>query len=80
MPFEESGSSSNLYYSFEVAGAHIVMLGSYDDYDVYSEQYKWLKVRWFPFRSTSMSRILNYALSSSVFSMKSHGYILHWKF
>ncbi|KAK2387243.1 purple acid phosphatase [Trifolium repens] len=43
MPFEESGSSSNLYYSFEVAGAHIVMLGSYDDYDVYSEQYKWLK-------------------------------------
>ncbi|CAK7338477.1 unnamed protein product [Dovyalis caffra] len=43
MPFEESGSSSNLYYSFEVAGAHIVMLGSYTDYDEYSDQYNWLK-------------------------------------
>ncbi|CAN6452272.1 unnamed protein product [Victoria cruziana] len=43
MPFEESGSSSNLYYSFEVAGVHIVMLGSYTDYDEYSEQYDWLK-------------------------------------
>lgn len=44
MPFEESGSSSNLYYSFDVAGAHIIMLGSYTDYDEYSEQYNWLKV------------------------------------
>ncbi|KAF9672983.1 hypothetical protein SADUNF_Sadunf11G0101100 [Salix dunnii] len=44
MPFEESGSSSNLYYSFEVAGAHIIMLGSYTDYDEYSDQYNWLKV------------------------------------
>ncbi|XP_028760293.1 purple acid phosphatase 18 [Neltuma alba] len=44
MPFEESGSSSNLYYSFEVASAHIVMLGSYADYDKYSEQYRWLKM------------------------------------
>ncbi|KAF3795368.1 Purple acid phosphatase 18 [Nymphaea thermarum] len=43
MPFEESGSSSNLYYSFEVAGVHVVMLGSYTDYDEYSEQYNWLK-------------------------------------
>ncbi|KAJ6727916.1 ACID PHOSPHATASE RELATED [Salix koriyanagi] len=43
MPFEESGSSSNLYYSFEVAGAHIIMLGSYTDYDEYSDQYNWLK-------------------------------------
>ncbi|CAL0299330.1 unnamed protein product [Lupinus luteus] len=43
MPFEESGSSSNLYYSFEVAGVHIIMLGSYADYDVYSDQNKWLK-------------------------------------
>lgn len=43
MPFEESGSSSNLYYSFEVAGAHIIMLGSYADYDEYSDQYRWLK-------------------------------------
>eukprot|EP00262_Sarcandra_glabra_P005201 TRINITY_DN16555_c0_g1_i2.p1 TRINITY_DN16555_c0_g1~~TRINITY_DN16555_c0_g1_i2.p1 ORF type:complete len:416 (-),score=55.36 TRINITY_DN16555_c0_g1_i2:201-1421(-) len=43
MPFEESGSSSNLYYSFEVAGVHVVMLGSYADYDEHSDQYNWLK-------------------------------------
>ncbi|KAG2682229.1 hypothetical protein I3760_11G182600 [Carya illinoinensis] len=44
MPFEESGSSSNLYYSFEVAGVHVIMLGSYEDYDEQSDQYRWLKV------------------------------------
>uniref|UniRef100_A0A5B7A5D9 Purple acid phosphatase n=1 Tax=Davidia involucrata TaxID=16924 RepID=A0A5B7A5D9_DAVIN len=43
MPFEESGSSSNLYYSFEVAGIHVIMLGSYADFDKYSDQYSWLK-------------------------------------
>lgn len=43
MPFEESGSPSNLFYSFEVAGAHIIMLGSYTDYDEASDQYSWLK-------------------------------------
>ncbi|KAM7250154.1 hypothetical protein ACFE04_022037 [Oxalis oulophora] len=43
MPYEESGSGSNLYYSFDVAGAHIIMLGSYTDYDEYSDQYSWLK-------------------------------------
>lgn len=43
MPFEESGSSSNLYYSFEVGGVHVIMLGSYTDYDEYSDQYSWLK-------------------------------------
>ncbi|CAM8957583.1 unnamed protein product [Rhodiola kirilowii] len=43
MPFKESGSSSNLYYSFEVAGTHIIMLGSYTDYDEFSDQYSWLK-------------------------------------
>ncbi|KAJ8763600.1 hypothetical protein K2173_003072 [Erythroxylum novogranatense] len=43
MPFQESGSSSNLYYSFEVAGAHIIMLGSYAEYYEYSDQYNWLK-------------------------------------
>ncbi|KMT12696.1 hypothetical protein BVRB_4g087940 [Beta vulgaris subsp. vulgaris] len=43
MPFEESDSSSNLYYSFEVAGVHVIMLGSYTDYDEYSDQYGWLK-------------------------------------
>ncbi|KAK9089682.1 hypothetical protein Scep_028764 [Stephania cephalantha] len=43
MPFEESGSSSNLYYSFDVAGVHVLMLGSYADHDEYSDQYRWLK-------------------------------------
>ncbi|GFP97072.1 purple acid phosphatase 22 [Phtheirospermum japonicum] len=43
MPHRESRSTSNLYYSFDVAGAHIIMLGSYADFDSDSDQYKWLK-------------------------------------
>lgn len=43
MPFEESGSNSNLYYSFDAAGVHVVMLGSYTDFDQNSDQYKWLE-------------------------------------
>ncbi|KAJ9184457.1 hypothetical protein P3X46_004182 [Hevea brasiliensis] len=44
MPFEESGSNSNLYYSFNVAsGVHVIMLGSYTDFDPNSPQYKWLQ-------------------------------------
>ncbi|XP_021728681.1 purple acid phosphatase 22-like [Chenopodium quinoa] len=43
MPYHESGSSSNLYYSFDVAGAHFIMLGSYADFDASSAQYEWLK-------------------------------------
>uniref|UniRef100_A0ACD5ULI9 Uncharacterized protein n=1 Tax=Avena sativa TaxID=4498 RepID=A0ACD5ULI9_AVESA len=43
MPYEESGSTSNLYYSFEVTGVHVIMLGSYTDYDESSDQYAWLK-------------------------------------
>lgn len=43
MPYQESGSPSNLYYSFEAAGVHVVMLGSYAAYDLYSNQYSWLK-------------------------------------
>ncbi|KAA8518592.1 hypothetical protein F0562_016066 [Nyssa sinensis] len=43
MPFEESGSGSNLFYSFEVAGVHVIMLGSYTDFDPSSAQYKWLQ-------------------------------------
>ncbi|XP_027073091.1 purple acid phosphatase 22 [Coffea arabica] len=43
MPYEQSGSESNLYYSFNVAGAHILMLGSYTDFDADSDQYKWLE-------------------------------------
>ncbi|XVF55691.1 hypothetical protein PTKIN_Ptkin06aG0057200 [Pterospermum kingtungense] len=44
MPFEESFSNSNLYYSFDVAGVHVIMLGSYTDFDPDSDQYKWLQV------------------------------------
>lgn len=43
MPYQQSGSKSNLYYSFDVAGAHIIMLGSYTDFDASSDQYTWLK-------------------------------------
>lgn len=43
MPFEESGSTSNLYYSFEVAGVHVVVLGSYVDFGSDSDQYRWLE-------------------------------------
>lgn len=43
MPYEESGSNSNLYYSFETTGVHVIMLGSYTEYDENSEQYAWLK-------------------------------------
>ncbi|KAK6147188.1 hypothetical protein DH2020_018100 [Rehmannia glutinosa] len=43
MPYEESGSSSNLYYSFEVAGVHVIMLGSYADFGPDSDQYRWLQ-------------------------------------
>ncbi|KAI3868772.1 hypothetical protein MKW98_008857 [Papaver atlanticum] len=43
MPYEESGSSSNLYYSFEISGVHVIMLGSYADFESDSDQYKWLQ-------------------------------------
>ncbi|KAL9676533.1 hypothetical protein QQ045_004747 [Rhodiola kirilowii] len=44
MPFKESGSTSNLYYSFDVKGIiHVIMLGSYADFDAESDQYKWLE-------------------------------------
>ncbi|XP_047963200.1 purple acid phosphatase 22-like isoform X2 [Salvia hispanica] len=42
MPYQESNSPSNLYYSFDVAGAHVLMLGSYTDFNVDSDQYAWL--------------------------------------
>lgn len=45
MPYAESGSTSNLYYSFDVASAHVLMLGSYTNFGVGSEQYNWLLVR-----------------------------------
>ncbi|KAL2933710.1 putative purple acid phosphatase 20 [Bienertia sinuspersici] len=44
MPFEESGSASNLYYSFDVANeVHVIMLGSYTEFNLGSTQYKWLE-------------------------------------
>ncbi|CAA3011287.1 purple acid phosphatase 22-like [Olea europaea subsp. europaea] len=43
MPYQESGSKSNLYYSFDVAGTHVIMLGSYTDFDSESDQYMWLQ-------------------------------------
>ncbi|KAI4378675.1 hypothetical protein MLD38_016121 [Melastoma candidum] len=44
MPYELSGSDSNLYYSFDVAGGvHVIMLGSYADFDPTSDQYRWLR-------------------------------------
>lgn len=43
MAYEESGSTSNLYYSFDVAGTHIIMLGSYAEFSKSSAQYKWLE-------------------------------------
>ncbi|KAK6139979.1 hypothetical protein DH2020_026292 [Rehmannia glutinosa] len=43
MPYEESGSPSNLFYSFEVAGVHVIMLGSYTEFGAGSDQYRWLK-------------------------------------
>ncbi|KAI3471827.1 hypothetical protein Pfo_028480 [Paulownia fortunei] len=43
MPYEESGSPSNLYYSFEVAGVHVIMLGSYAEFGSDSDQYRWLQ-------------------------------------
>ncbi|XP_054782629.1 purple acid phosphatase 22-like [Prosopis cineraria] len=43
MPHHESASSSNLYYSFEVASTHVIMLGSYTDFHGGSDQYEWLR-------------------------------------
>lgn len=47
MPYDAgaSPSGSNLYYSFDVAGGavHVIMLGSYTDFDAGSAQYKWLQ-------------------------------------
>ncbi|KAG8376697.1 hypothetical protein BUALT_Bualt09G0090900 [Buddleja alternifolia] len=42
MPYEESASPSNLYYSFQVAGVHVIMLGSYTEFGSDSTQYRWL--------------------------------------
>ncbi|GKE86453.1 probable purple acid phosphatase 20, partial [Tanacetum coccineum] len=43
MPYENSSSFSNLYYSFEVSKVHVIMLSSYTDFGPRSDQYYWLK-------------------------------------
>ncbi|XP_020581511.1 probable purple acid phosphatase 20 [Phalaenopsis equestris] len=45
MPHEESASPSNLFYSFDTAGGaiHVLMLGSYTDFDTGSDQFQWLQ-------------------------------------
>ncbi|KAL1549303.1 putative purple acid phosphatase 20 [Salvia divinorum] len=43
MPYKECASPSNLFYSFEVAGVHVIMLGSYADFLPGSDQYRWLQ-------------------------------------
>ncbi|CAI7777272.1 unnamed protein product [Closterium sp. NIES-54] len=43
MPAAESASPSNLFYSFESAGVHWVMLNSYSDFEPDSIQGQWLK-------------------------------------
>ncbi|PRW05763.1 Purple acid phosphatase 18 [Chlorella sorokiniana] len=41
-PYRHSLSESPLYYSYDVAGAHVIMLSSYSPYSRDSEQYAWL--------------------------------------
>ncbi|KAL4306456.1 purple acid phosphatase 23-like isoform X1 [Arachis ipaensis] len=43
VPAEESGSKSNLYYSFDAGGIHFIMLGAYADYNSTGAQFAWLK-------------------------------------
>jgi len=43
LPHKHSGSRSNLYYSYDIAGIHVVMLGSYTLFDESSDQYAWLR-------------------------------------
>ncbi|KAM7253238.1 hypothetical protein ACFE04_025856 [Oxalis oulophora] len=43
VPFEESKSNSNFYYSFDAGGIHFIMLGAYVDYNRTGPQYAWLK-------------------------------------
>lgn len=43
VPQQESGSGTNLYYSFNAGGIHFIMLGGYVDYNRTGHQYLWLK-------------------------------------
>jgi len=42
-PHIESGSTSPHYYSFDLAGAHVIHAGSYVDFGPGSPQYQWLQ-------------------------------------
>eukprot|EP00850_Spirogloea_muscicola_P020753 SM000225S07032 [mRNA] locus=s225:124084:126933:- [translate_table: standard] len=42
-PYAECGSPSSLFYSFDVACVHFLMLGSYADFSRSSDQYRWLQ-------------------------------------
>lgn len=43
VPSNASGSGSKLYYSYDVPGAHVVMLGTYADWSRGSRQRAWLE-------------------------------------
>lgn len=43
VPHKRSGSSSNLWYSFDVAAVHMVVLTPYAGYERDSKQYRWLE-------------------------------------
>ena len=40
MPYKESGPDPNLYYSFDVAGVHVIMFASYTAFDSDSPRHK----------------------------------------
>ena len=42
IPYNQSGSTSPLYYSVDLGPAYIVHLSNYDDFAVGSPQYNWL--------------------------------------
>ncbi|CAI5942042.1 unnamed protein product [Closterium sp. NIES-64] len=43
MPSAASGSPSKLYYSFEVGGAHVIVLSCYSPFGPDSKQFEWLQ-------------------------------------
>ncbi|WCJ35264.1 Purple acid phosphatase [Euphorbia peplus] len=43
VPFEESGSTSPLWYSIKRASAYIIVMSSYSAFGKYTPQYKWLE-------------------------------------